>query len=103
MSQNIEEMLAAWEKSCAEKSVVELPRRFYDVRKRATPRKIHSTGGMTPEGEALRAAELGLDQKNADPIPEKAAAAWVPTGEPGSYEGRREPQQPLGNDADLWE
>ena len=70
MSQNIEEMLAAWEKSCAEKSVVELPRQFYDVRKRATPRKIHSTGGMTPEGEALRAAELGLDQKNADPMDE---------------------------------
>ena len=102
MSQNIEEMLAAWEKSCAEKSVVELPTRFYDVRKRATPRKIHSTGGMTPEGEALRAAELGLDKKCADPILKKSAA-WVPTGEPGSYEGRRESQQPLGNDADLWE
>ena len=102
MSQNIEEMLAAWEKSCAEKSVVELPTRFYDVRKRATPRKIHSTGGMTPEGEALRAAELGLDKKCADPLPEPKAA-WVPTGEPGSYEGRRESQQPLGNDADLWE
>ena len=71
MSQNIEEMLAAWKKSRAEQSVVELPMRFYDVRKRATPRKIHSTGGMTPEGEALRAAELGLDKKCADPIEEK--------------------------------
>ena len=70
MSQNIEEMLAAWRKSRAEQSVVELPMRFYDVRKRATPKKIHSVGGMTPEGEALRAAELGLDQKNADPMDE---------------------------------
>ena len=50
----------------------------------------------------MLAAELGLDKKCADPILKKAAA-WVPTGEPGSYEGRREPQQPLGNDADLWE
>ena len=105
MSQKIEETLAAWEKSCAEKSTVELPTRFYDVRKRATPRKIHSVGGMTPEGEALRAAELGLDKKCADPpsLAHLDLHAWVPDGEPGSYEGRREPQQPLGNDADLWE
>ena len=107
-------MLAAWEKSRAEKSTADalelepLPTRFYVLRKRATPRKIHSVGGMTPEGEAIRAAELGLDKKCADPIPEKVdrlgvPLAWVPTGEPGSYEGRREPQQPLGNDADLWE
>ncbi len=102
MSQSIKEMLAAWEKSRAEPTSTPLPTRFYDVRKRATPRKIHSVGGMTPEGEALRAAELGLDKKCADPLPEPKAA-WVPTGEPGSYEGRREPQQPLGNDADLWE
>ena len=105
MSQKIEETLAAWKKSCAEKSTVELPTRFYDVRKRATPRKIHSVGGMTPEGEALRAAELGLDKKCADPpsLAHLDLFAWVPDGEPGSYEGRREPQQPLGNDADLWE
>ena len=105
MSKNIEETLAAWEKSCAKKSVVELPTRFYDVRKRATPRKIHSVGGMTPEGEALRAAELGLDKKCADPpsLAHLDLHAWVPDGEPGSDEGRREPQQPLGNDADLWE
>ena len=105
MSQNIEEMLAAWEKSRAEKSTAELPTRFYELRKRATPRKIHSVGGMTPEGEAMLAAELGLDKKCADPpsLAHLDLFAWVPTGEPGSYEGRREPQQPLGNDADLWE
>ena len=106
MSQNIEETLAAWEKACAAipKSWVDKSR-FYDMRKRATPRKIHSVGGMTPEGEALRAAELGLDKKCADPpsLAHLDLFAWVPTGEPGSYEGRREPQQPLGNDADLWE
>ena len=96
--------MEAWEKSRNEKKTSWRDKsRFYDMRKRPTNRPRHSEGGMTPEGEALRAAELGLDQKNADPIPEKAAAAWVPTGEPGSYEGRREPQQPLGNDADLWE
>jgi len=68
MSQNINEMLAAWEKSRAEPASTPLPPRFYDVRKRPTgiPRK--STGGITPEGEALRAKELGLDKKNADPI-----------------------------------
>ena len=111
MSQNIEEMLAAWEKSRAEQSTADalelepLPTRFYELRKRATPRKIHSVGGMTPEGEAMLAAELGLDKKCADPpsLAHLDLFAWVPTGEPGSYEGRREPQQPLGNDADLWE
>ena len=68
MSQNsIKEMLAAWEKSRAEPASTPLPPRFFDVRKRPTgiPRK--STGGMTPEGEALRAKELGLDEKVADP------------------------------------
>ena len=108
MSQNIEEMLAAWKKSCAEQIAHPqggLPTRFYELRKRATPRKIHSVGGMTPEGEALRAAELGLDKKCADPpsLAHLDLFAWVPDGEPGSYEGRRDPQQPLGNDADLWE
>ncbi len=95
--------MKAWKKSCEKEGAEWTDKsRFYDMRKRATPRKIHSTGGMTPEGEALRAAELGLDKKCADPLPEPKAA-WVPTGEPGSYEGRHEPQQPLGNDADLWE
>ena len=104
-SNSLEDMLAAWEKARAEPASTPLPQRFYDVRKRATPRKIHSVGGMTPEGEALRAAELGLDKKCADPpsLAHLDLFAWVPTGEPGSYEGRREPQQPLGNDADLWE
>ena len=103
MSQNIEETLAAWEKSCAEqkKSWVDKSR-FYDMRKRRTPRRSPYVRTITPEGEALWAAELGLDEKCADPLPEPKAA-WVPTGEPGSYEGRREPQQPLGNDADLWD
>ena len=101
MSQNIEETLAAWEKACAAipKSWVD-KYRFFDLRKRATPRKIHSAGGMTPEGEALRAAELGLDKKCADPIPEKVVAAWVPTGEPGSYEGRRYSQPDMGEGND---
>jgi len=38
------------------------------VRKRPTGRKIHSTGGITPEGEALMARDLGLDVKNAKPM-----------------------------------
>jgi|TARA_Y100001951_G_scaffold84124_1_gene73360 hypothetical protein len=67
MSQSIKEMLAHWEKSRAKPASTPLPQRFYDVRKKRTgiPRK--STGGMTPEGEALRAKELGLDKKTADP------------------------------------
>jgi hypothetical protein len=68
MSQSMEEMLAAWEKSRAEPASTPLPVRFYDVRKKRTgiPRK--STGGITPEGEAILARELGLDEKIADPI-----------------------------------
>jgi len=93
MSQNsLNEMLAAWEKARAEPDSTPLPKRFYDVRKRATPRKIHSTGGLTPEGEAMLARELGLDKKGADPKPKYA---WVPTGEPGSYKGSREAYMPL--------
>ncbi len=63
-------MLAHWEKSQAKPTSTPLPPRFYDVRKKRTgiPRK--STGGITPQGEALRAKELGLDKKNADPITE---------------------------------
>ena len=63
----MKEMLAAWEKSRAEPASTSLPTRFYDVRKRPTgiPRK--STGGITPQGEAVLAHELGLDKKNADP------------------------------------
>ena len=70
MSQSMKDMLAAWEKSRAEPASTPLPPRFYDVRKRPTgiPRK--STGGITPEGEAVLARELGLDEKIADPIEE---------------------------------
>ena len=67
MSQTIEEMLSAWKLSCEKPASTPLPKRFYDVRKRATGRKIYSEGGITPEGEALMARDLGLDKKNADP------------------------------------
>ena len=63
--------MEAWEKSRNEKKTSWTDKsRFYDMRKRPTNRPRHSEGGMTPEGEALRAAELGLDQKNADPMDE---------------------------------
>ena len=98
-------MLAAWEKSRAEPASAPLPTRFYDVRKRATPRKIHSSGGITPIGEAVLASKLGLDEKKADPpsLAHLDLHAWVPDGEPGSYHGSRERHQPLGNDSDLWD
>ena len=63
--------MEAWEKSRNEKETSWTDKsRFYDMRKRPTNRPRHSEGGMTPEGEALRAAELGLDQKNAEPMDE---------------------------------
>ena len=63
------EMLKAWKKSCEKEDTGWTDKsRFYDMRKRPTGRKIHSEGGMTPEGEALRAAELGLDKENAEPM-----------------------------------
>jgi len=65
MSQSIKEMLVAWKKSRAEPANTPLPQRFYDVRKRPTGRPRISTGGITPEGEALLARDLGLDKKNA--------------------------------------
>ena len=59
-------MLGAWEESRAEQQPAHLDRqRFYDVRKRPTGRPRISTGGITPEGEALLARDLGLDKKNA--------------------------------------
>ncbi len=65
------EMLKAWKKSCEKEDAGWTDKsRFYDLRKRPTNRPRHSEGGMTPEGEALRAAELGLDQKNAEPMDE---------------------------------
>ena len=66
MSQNLKEMLKAWEDG-KKKSEVKLPSIFYDVRKRRTPRPRHSTGGITPEGEALMARDLGLDKQRAKP------------------------------------
>ena len=68
MSQSLKDMLEAWEKSRAEPVSTPLPKRFYDVRKKPTGRKRLSTGGITPEGEALLARDLGLDKKNAKPI-----------------------------------
>ena len=71
MSQNMSEMLEAWEKSRAEqKKTWDDKSRFYDLRKRPTGRKIHSEGGMTPEGEALYAMREGWDQENAEPMDE---------------------------------
>ncbi len=65
------EMMKAWKKSCEKEDAGWTDKsRFYDLRKRPTNRPRHSEGGMTPEGEALRAAELGLDQKNAEPMDE---------------------------------
>ena len=112
MSQTLDEMLGAWKKAHDKQiyeGTPELPPRFYEQRKRRTPRRTVSKSALTPMGEAVLARDLGLDAKNADPLPvvdlpwAELNPAWVPDGEPGSYEGRREPQQPLGNDADLWD
>jgi len=65
MSQSIKEMLVAWKKSRDEPASTPLPPRFYDVRKRPTGIPRISTGGITPQGEALLARDLGLDKKNA--------------------------------------
>ncbi len=65
MSQNLKEMLKAWEDG-KKKSEVKLPRRFYELRKRRTPRRRHSTGGITPIGEAILARDLGLDEEHAN-------------------------------------
>ena len=102
MSQTLDEMLGAWEKSQAEPTSAALPPRFYEQRKRRTPRPRHSTGGLTPEGEAVLARELGLDEKCADPpsLAHLDVHAWVPTGEPGSYEGRRYSQPDMGEGND---
>ena len=70
MSQNtLAEMLEAWEDG-KEKSEVKLPTRFYELRKRRTPKPRHSIGGMTPEGEAMMARDLGLDEERATPMVE---------------------------------
>jgi len=95
-------MLAAWEESRAEPASTPLPQRFYDVRKRPTGKPRISTGGITPEGEAMLARDLGLDEKRADPpsLAHLDLHAWVPTGEPGSYEGRRYSQPDMGEGND---
>jgi len=68
MSQSLKEMLRAWEQSQAKPSSTPLPERFYDVRKRPTGRPRKSKGGITPEGEAMMARDLGLDMRSAKPI-----------------------------------
>ncbi len=65
MSQNLKEMLKAWENG-KKKSEVKLPTRFYELRKRRTPRRRHSIGGITPIGEAILARDLGLDEEHAN-------------------------------------
>ena len=69
MSQDLSEMMKAWEKSREKemKESVELPTRFYDVRKRPSPTRarIGRFHGITPEGEAMYCAKLGLDKKVA--------------------------------------
>ena len=99
----MEEMLRAWEASCSKPASTPLPQRFYDVRKRATPRRRVRKSALTPMGEAVMARDLGLDKKNADPIikmVEVGQMSWVPTGEPGSYEGRRYSQPDMGEGND---
>ncbi len=65
------EMLKAWKKSCEKEDTGWTDKsRFYDMRKRPTGRARVSGHGLTPEGEALRAKELGLDEKIAEPMDE---------------------------------
>ena len=71
MSQNtLKAMLKAWEKGKKE-STVKLPSRFYELRKRRTPRPKHHIGGITPEGEAILARDWGLDKERAKPLAEE--------------------------------
>ena len=63
------EMMKAWEHSRKKPTESWVDKsRFYDKRKRPTGRPRDTTWSMTPEGEALRAAELGLDKENAEPM-----------------------------------
>ncbi len=65
------EMLEAWEKSRAEQKESWIDKsRFYDLRKRPTGRPRDTRSSITPIGEAVLARDLGLDQKNADPMDE---------------------------------
>ena len=67
MSQNLNEMMRAWKKSCEKQDDVKLPTRFYDVRKRPSPtrKRVGRFDGITPMGEAMYCAKLGLDKKVA--------------------------------------
>ena len=69
MSQDLSEMMKAWEKSREKemKESVELPTRFYDVRKRPSPPRprLGKFHGITPQGEAMWAKREGLDKKVA--------------------------------------
>ena len=69
MSQDLTEMMKAWEKSQEKemKESVKLPTRFYDVRKSPSPTRarIGRFHGITPEGEAMWAKREGLDKKVA--------------------------------------
>ena len=67
MSQNMSEMIKAWKKSCDKQDDVKLPTRFYDVRKRPSPtrKRVGRFDGITPMGEAMYCAKLGLDKKVA--------------------------------------
>ena len=63
------EMLKAWKKSCEKEGSGWTDKsRFYDMRKRPTGRPRDTRRTITPEGEALWAAELGLDKENAEPM-----------------------------------
>ena len=67
MSQNLNEMMRAWKKSCEKQDDVKLPTRFYEVRKRPSPtrKRVGRFDGITPMGEAMYCAKLGLDKKVA--------------------------------------
>ena len=67
MSQNLNEMMRAWKKSCEKQDDVKIPTRFYDVRKRPSPtrKRVGRFDGITPMGEAMYCAKLGLDKKVA--------------------------------------
>ena len=81
MSQkSLKEALNAWKQSCEKPASTPLPQRFYDVRKRPTGIPRYSTGGITPEGEAVMARDLGLDMRNAKPIDETKLANF-PNGD----------------------
>ena len=63
------EMLEAWKKSCAKTETEWTDKsRFYDMRKRPTGRPRDTRNSITPIGEAVLAAKMGLDKENAEPM-----------------------------------